>query len=65
MFKCPNCNGSLVFDIKTQALRCLHCNSTMQVEDYHKTNNADTGTDAYGVTVSLCPNCGAEMGGES
>ncbi len=61
MFKCPNCNGSLVFDIKTQALRCLHCNSTMQVEDYHKTNNADTGTDAYGVTVSLCPNCGAEI----
>ena len=61
MFKCPNCNGSLVFDIKTQALRCLHCGSTMNVEDYHKTNNADTGTDAYGVMVSLCPNCGAEI----
>ncbi|MCR5795249.1 MAG: hypothetical protein K6G61_07930 [Solobacterium sp.] len=38
----------------------------MDPEEYHNSeslrlNNADTGTDAYGVMVSLCPNCGAEI----
>ncbi len=61
MFNCPNCGGSLVFDIQTQTLKCQHCGSSMNVEEYHTNNQADAQTDEFGVHTYTCRNCGAEL----
>lgn len=61
MFNCPECGGSLVFDIKSQQLKCLHCSSEIPVEEYHTANHADEDSDSFGATVYRCPNCSAEI----
>jgi len=33
-FHCMNCNGSMVFDIATQKMRCLHCDSVCDPHDF-------------------------------
>ncbi len=61
MFKCPNCGGSLIFDIQTQKLRCLHCSTVTEITQSASDNSADETEDAYGVEIYACPNCGAEL----
>lgn len=57
MFKCPNCNGSLYFNVGKQLLSCRHCGSEIKVEDYQKDNKA-----VYeDLSLYTCSNCGAKL----
>ena len=58
--KCPNCNGTLYFNIKEQKLKCRHCSAVFDVDDYCQNNAADEiwFEDARFYT---CKNCGAEL----
>ncbi len=33
-YKCPACNGTFEFDIKTQKLKCPYCDTVMSLEEY-------------------------------
>ena len=57
MFKCPNCNGALYYDIRKKVLKCQHCQSEVPVADYH-TDNAAVLED---MSVYTCSNCGAQL----
>ena len=37
MARCPNCAGELLFDIKTQSLKCQQCDSVFNPYDKDKT----------------------------
>ena len=56
MLKCPNCNGSLIFDVKSQELLCEHCGSNFDPTTYADDNAAD-----YDAVVYTCRNCGARL----
>ena len=58
--KCPNCNGTLYFNIKEQKLKCRHCSQVFNIDDYYGNNAADEilFEDARFYT---CKNCGAEL----
>lgn len=56
-FHCTNCNGSLTFDVSSQSMRCAHCGSTFDPQDFQTHDNAV-------LTTSItCQNCGAELEG--
>ncbi len=57
--KCPNCGGTLNFNIADQNLQCEHCGTSFDVASYKENNNADESGDA--VRVYTCKNCGAEL----
>ncbi|MBR2578270.1 MAG: hypothetical protein IKE38_04980, partial [Erysipelotrichaceae bacterium] len=58
--KCPNCNGTLYFDIKNQNLKCRHCSSTFSIDDYDKDNTAHVSC-FEGARLYTCRNCGAQL----
>lgn len=62
MYNCPNCGGGFRFDIKSQALLCDHCQTSMNPYDYEKEHDAEQTTE-YEVTRFACPQCGAEIVG--
>jgi DNA-directed RNA polymerase subunit RPC12/RpoP len=51
----------MAFNVSTQALKCRHCDTDMQIDEYDLTNVAEADKDTYTVTVYKCPNCGAEL----
>ncbi|MBR3226914.1 MAG: DUF4040 domain-containing protein, partial [Erysipelotrichaceae bacterium] len=56
----PNCSGTLYYDIHDQILKCRHCSSTFDVEDYDKDNTAKLSR--FGSEkVYTCKNCGARL----
>ncbi|MBR4470950.1 MAG: hypothetical protein IKS54_06545 [Erysipelotrichaceae bacterium] len=58
--KCPSCNGTLYFDIKTQKLKCRHCSNVYEVDAYDRDNDAEE-TIIEGARMYTCKNCGAEL----
>lgn len=50
-FHCPNCNGSMVFDVATQSMLCQHCGATCDPQDYVVRDQG----------ISTCANCGASL----
>ena len=60
MFKCPNCSGSLTFDIDSQKLRCLHCDSSFSIGEYNIKNNAQENV-IDDMKVFTCLGCGAQL----
>ena len=58
--KCPNCSGTLYFDIKNQDLKCRHCSATFSVDEYHKSNAAEESF-FEGARLYTCRNCGAQL----
>ena len=56
-FHCMNCNGSMIFDVESQQLRCEHCGSTFDPQ------NAIVRDAAVVTTNITCRNCGAELEG--
>jgi len=58
--KCPNCSGTLVFDIKEQNLKCRHCSQTFDVKDFKVDASAEelVFEDARFYT---CKSCGAQL----
>ncbi|MBR6402738.1 MAG: hypothetical protein IKS48_05090 [Eubacterium sp.] len=60
MLQCPNCGGSVVFDIATQQMKCQSCSSIFNPYDFKYANGAEESTE-YDVTVFKCPQCGGEI----
>ncbi len=63
-FRCANCNGDIRFDIESQLMKCDHCGSTFDPEEF-RVNNISNEEDIRdrGLTVFLCGGCGAELQG--
>ena len=65
-FHCMNCNGSMVFDVGTQKMRCLHCDSVRDPSEFVvRDQGIDMGEEATasGMARFTCPSCGAELVG--
>ena len=58
--KCPNCSGTLYFDINKQKLVCEHCSAEFNVSEYSGNNDAQEGV-FEGEKLYTCKNCGAEL----
>ncbi|MBQ6492482.1 MAG: hypothetical protein IJI92_01240 [Erysipelotrichaceae bacterium] len=58
--KCPNCSGTLYFDIKSRKLKCHSCDSVFDVDKYEGNNDAAEDV-ISGVRLFTCRNCGAEL----
>ena len=58
--KCPNCNGTLYFDIPSQKLKCRNCESVFKPEEYEGDNSAEEDV-IEGGKMYICQNCGAEL----
>ena len=58
--KCPNCSGTLYFDIDKQKLVCEHCSAEFSVSEYSGNNDAQEGV-FEGEKLYICKNCGAEL----
>lgn len=73
-YKCPNCDGGLIFDPKTQKFQCEYCASYFTTQDLEnltpdaaKTttrqpeNAEQTAAGGDALAVYSCPSCGAEI----
>ena len=58
--KCPNCAGTLYFDIQNQNLKCRSCSASFEVNEYQKDNSARQ-IEFEGGRLYTCQNCGAEL----
>ena len=58
--KCPNCSGTLYFDIKEQNLKCRHCSSVFSIDEYDRDNAAHESF-FEGARLYTCKNCGAQL----
>ena len=59
-FRCENCNGSVIFDIASQQMRCLHCDSVFPPESFRV---RDAGAPVPGGRMAEyeCGGCGAVL----
>lgn len=61
-FRCGSCNGSVLFDIESQKMKCQHCGSEFEPEEFRV---RDTGQETEGSEAGLatftCGSCGAEL----
>ncbi len=67
-FNCPNCGGQMVFDIKSQNMKCMYCEAEVSLADDREVKEYDFNTiDDHHVlwdeevSVLQCSMCGAEM----
>lgn len=58
--KCPNCNGTLFFDVPKGVLKCKHCGSLFEPDEYSRNNFADE-TEWGDAILYTCRNCGAQL----
>lgn len=67
---CPNCGGSVAYDIKSGQFKCQSCGTVIEVKpdkDYVEEYSFDSysaregGKPLSGVATASCPNCGAEI----
>lgn len=56
-YKCPNCDGGLVFDPQTGTYACEYCLSKFTQEEIEK----EQSTEESEAVVYHCPSCGAEI----
>lgn len=57
---CPNCSGQMFFDIPSQMLKCSHCETLIDPEQYEITRHTEEHA-AYEVTEFTCSQCGARI----
>ena len=60
MMTCPNCAGQMFFDIPSQKLKCSHCETLIEPEEYEISRHTEERTE-YEVTVFSCSQCGARI----
>ncbi len=74
-YKCPNCDGGLIFDPETQRFECEYCNSlftreqlesqpgdqNVGEEDTPKNNDKGQEEEFSHTAEYVCPSCGAEV----
>lgn len=63
MFACPNCGGNILFDIKSQSMKCKYCDSSFMPEQIVKESDA-VENNYFETTSYTCPQCGATLLGE-
>ncbi|MDE5978001.1 MAG: hypothetical protein K2G70_06010 [Turicibacter sp.] len=70
IFTCENCGANMVFDIKSQALKCPYCNTEKELIAEGKVQEYDFSTIrpssekaswSHDVEIMSCKNCGAEI----
>ena len=63
-FRCANCGGNILFDVDSQSMKCQHC-GTMTDPDQFVVRNSSTGEDIAEAQLTLftCGSCGAELQG--
>lgn len=57
-FKCPNCDGELIFDPSTQKYKCEYCYSLFSQEELEEMRPTEGSEQAV---VYNCPSCGAQI----
>lgn len=63
-FHCTSCNGSMVFDVASQQMRCLHCGGTCDPGDFLVRDEGIVEGDATeGMARFTCSSCGAVLEG--
>lgn len=61
MYKCENCGGDLIFDPKSQQMKCVSC-STLFPIDASRDKDIEVQEDgAIEADVFVCPNCGGQL----
>lgn len=40
-YKCPACGGAMVFDSKSQHMKCPYCDTEMTVEEFQRTQKSE------------------------
>lgn len=71
-FKCPNCDGELIFDPESQNYKCEYCDSKFtqeelealrpaQEEEQEKTQGEEQEKEQKEAVIYHCPSCGAEI----
>ena len=58
--KCPSCSGTLYYDIRLKKLKCRHCSSVFEVDEYESDNKAIE-SELSDAKLFTCRNCGAEL----
>ena len=58
--KCPNCSGTLYYDIALKKLKCQSCGAVSDVKDYEEDASASEDI-IEGARLYTCKNCGAEL----
>lgn len=58
--KCPNCSGTLYFDIDSQKLKCTSCDSKFKADEYEGADMAQESI-IEGARLYTCQSCGAEL----
>ena len=61
--RCANCGGILEYDIALGKVKCQHCDSIFEADDYAADTSAEEYQDLedYETTMFVCPSCGAEI----
>lgn len=63
MYECPSCGGNLRFDIASQQMKCIFCDS--QYDPYAvKDKSTEVSEGYYEINSFICPQCGGEMLGD-
>lgn len=64
-YKCPGCGAPMVFDSKSQMLRCEHCGTTKALQEAETRREERDEVSRAGETADFkhytCPSCGAEI----
>jgi len=63
-FICPNCDGALEFDSKTQKLTCPHCGGTFENDTFNNDNGFDIKNETYSNDAPdyyVCERCGGQI----
>ena len=40
-YKCPSCGGAMVFDSKSQHMKCPYCDTEMTVDEFQRTQDIE------------------------
>ncbi|MBR3227884.1 MAG: hypothetical protein IKF68_05000, partial [Erysipelotrichaceae bacterium] len=57
--KCPNCSGTLYYDIHDQILKCRRCSSSFSVDDHEQ--DSIFKKIPFGGRVYTCKRCGVQI----
>lgn len=61
MYKCENCGGDLIFDPKSQQMKCKSCNTLFPI-DINRDKDIEVEEDgSMSADVFVCPNCGGQL----